>query len=287
MWVRHHRFFFGLPQRKDFGTLVNTHRPHSYRLLDEAHPMDLALVVFSLVATFLAAALTVPAGFGLATMITPVVFLWLDPHEAVAVVAIVHGSHNAWKLKVLRESVDCTAVRRFGWAMVVGALIGASLNTAVEAEPLLLIVGIALVVLPLLSITEGWTNFRLPEAEDRIGGFGSGFFGGLTGHQGALRAMFLQKRLPDKAEYAATAAVLALVVDLTRIPVYVALEGWQILDAGWLILGLVLAAVLGVQLGKRWLKKWKSDTIRNGILIAIVASGLMYIREAALALGWI
>ncbi|MDB9834763.1 sulfite exporter TauE/SafE family protein [Candidatus Poseidoniaceae archaeon] len=249
--------------------------------------MDLALVVFSLVATFLAAALTVPAGFGLATMITPVVFLWLDPHEAVAVVAIVHGSHNAWKLKVLRQSVDYEAVKRYGWAMVVGALIGAALNTAVEADPLLLIVGIALVMLPLLSISEKWTNYRLPEAEDRIGGFGSGFFGGLTGHQGALRAMFLQKRLPDKAEYAATAAVLALVVDLTRIPVYVALEGWQILDAGWLILGLVLAAVLGVQLGKRWLKKWKSDTIRNGILIAIVASGLMYIREAALALGWI
>ena len=249
--------------------------------------MDLELVVFSLLATFVAAALTVPAGFGLATMITPVVFLWLDPHEAVAVVAIVHGSHNAWKLKVPRKSVDYTAVRHFGWAMVVGALIGASLNTVVESEPLLLIVGVALIVLPLLSITEGWTNFRLPEAEDRIGGFGSGFFGGLTGHQGALRAMFLQKRLPDKAEYAATAAVLALVVDLTRIPVYVALEGWQILDAGWLIVGLVLAAILGVQLGKRWLKRWKSDTIRNGILVAIVASGVLYIKEAAVALGWL
>jgi uncharacterized membrane protein YfcA len=171
--------------------------------------------------------------------------------------------------------------------MVVGALIGASLNTVVESEPLLLIVGVALLVLPLLSITEGWTKFRLPEAEDRIGGFGSGFFGGLTGHQGALRAMFLQKRLPDKAEYAATAAVLALVVDLTRIPVYVALEGWQILDAGWLIVGLVLAAILGVQLGKRWLKQWKSDTIRNGILIAIVASGALYIREAIIALEWL
>ena len=249
--------------------------------------MDLTLVVFSLAATFFAAALTVPAGFGLATMITPVVFLWLDPHEAVAVVGIVHGSHNAWKLKVLRESVDFEAVKRYGWAMVLGALIGAALNTAVEADPLLLIVGIALVMLPLLSITEGWTNYRLPEAEDRIGGFGSGFFGGLTGHQGALRAMFLQKRLPDKSEYAATAAVLALVVDMTRVPVYVALEGWQILDAGWLILGLVLAAVLGVQLGKRWLKKWKSAAIRNGILVAIVASGAVYIREAAVALGWL
>jgi uncharacterized membrane protein YfcA len=249
--------------------------------------MDASLIVFSLFATFFAAALTVPAGFGLATMITPVVFLWLEPHEAVAVVGIVHGSHNAWKLKVLRSSVDYSAVRRYGWAMVVGALIGAALNTAVEADPLLLIVGIALVLLPLLSISEKWTDYRLPETEDRIGGFGSGFFGGLTGHQGALRAMFLQKRLPDKSEYAATAAVLALVVDVTRVPVYVALEGWQILDAGWLILGLVLAAVLGVQLGKRWLKKWKSDTIRNGILVAIVASGVLYIREAAVALAWL
>jgi uncharacterized membrane protein YfcA len=249
--------------------------------------MDLGLVVFSLLATFFAAALTVPAGFGLATMITPIAFLWLEPHEAVAVVGIVHGSHNAWKLKVLRSSVDYSAVRRYGWAMVVGALLGAALNTAVEAEPLLLIVGIALVILPLLSISERWTNVRLPEAEDRIGGFGSGFFGGLTGHQGALRAMFLQKRLPDKTEYAATAAVLALVVDVTRVPVYVALEGWHILDAGWLIVGLVLSAILGVQLGKRWLKKWKSDAIRNGILVAIVASGILYIREAAVALEWL
>ena len=249
--------------------------------------MDASLIVFSLFATFFAAALTVPAGFGLATMITPIVFLWLEPHEAVAVVGIVHGSHNAWKLKVLRSSVDYSAVRRYGWAMVVGALIGAALNTAVEADPLLLIVGVALVILPLLSMSERWTNVRLPDAEDRIGGFGSGFFGGLTGHQGAWRAMFLQKRLPNKTEYAATAAVLALVVDVTRVPVYVALEGWQILDAGWLIVGLVLAAVLGVQLGKRWLKKWKSDTIRNGILVAIVASGVLYIREAAVALGWL
>ena len=249
--------------------------------------MDASLIVFSLFATFFAAALTVPAGFGLATMITPIVFLWLEPHEAVAVVGIVHGSHNAWKLKVLRSSVDYSAVRRYGWAMVVGALLGAALNTAVEADPLLLIVGVALVVLPLLSMSERWTNVRLPDAEDRIGGFGSGFFGGLTGHQGALRAMFLQKRLPNKTEYAATAAVLALVVDVTRVPVYVALEGWQILDAGWLILGLVLAAILGVHLGKRWLKKWKSDTIRNGILVAIVVSGVLYIREAAVALGWL
>ena len=249
--------------------------------------MDEMLIVFSLLATFIAAALTVPAGFGLATMLTPIVFLWLEPHEAIAVVVVVHGSHNAMKLRVLRESVDYTAVRRFGWALVLGALIGASLNTMVEADPLLLLVGIALIVLPILSVTESWTNFRLPEAEDRIGGFGSGFFGGLTGHQGALRAMFLRKRLPNNTEYAATAAILALVVDMVRIPVYIALEGWQILDAGWLIAGLVFAAIMGVQLGKRWLVKWRSSHIQNGILIAIIGSGILYIREALIGLEYI
>ena len=44
------------------------------------------------------------------------------------------------------------------------------------------------------------------------------FYGGLSGHQGALRAMFLKRRLSDKMSYASTASVLALCVDLTRIP---------------------------------------------------------------------
>ena len=61
--------------------------------------MELLLVVVSMVITLLAAALTVPAGFGLATMLTPVVLFWLPPHEAIAVVAIIHGAHNAWKFK--------------------------------------------------------------------------------------------------------------------------------------------------------------------------------------------
>ena len=171
------------------------------------------LIIFSMVITLIAAALTVPAGFGLATMLTPVVLLWLPPHEAIAVVAIIHGAHNAWKLKVLRSSINIDAVKRYGWALILGAIIGSLLQSKIPSNPLLLVVGIALIILPLLSVTEKWTKLRLGETEDRIGGFGSGFFGGLTGHQGALRALFLQKRLPDKLAYAATASILALVVD--------------------------------------------------------------------------
>ena len=248
--------------------------------------MEIHLLVLSMVITLIAAALTVPAGFGLATMLTPVLLFWLPPHEAIAVVAIIHGAHNAWKLKLLKSSVDYTAVKRYGWALIIGAVIGALLHSYLTSDPLLLVVGVALIILPILSVTERWTNLRLPESEDRIGGFGSGFFGGLTGHQGALRALFLQKRLPDKLSYAATASLLALAVDLTRIPIYLLFEGRAIIDEYILISALVLSAIIGVNLGKVWLIKWKQSRIRIGILMAIVASGILYIVEASKRLGY-
>ena len=73
--------------------------------------------------------------------------------------------------------------------------------------------------------------------------------------------MFLQKRLPDKVSYAATASVLALAVDITRIPIYIIFEGSAILDEYVLILALVISAVVGVNLGKVWLTKM--ETIKN------------------------
>jgi uncharacterized membrane protein YfcA len=61
----------------------------------------------------------------------------LPPHEAIAVVAIIHGAHNAWKLKLLRGSVDLGAVKRYGWALIVGAILGAMLHSYIPSNPLL------------------------------------------------------------------------------------------------------------------------------------------------------
>jgi uncharacterized membrane protein YfcA len=72
--------------------------------------MEILLLAF--IGTFFAAALTVPAGFGLSTMLTPIVLLIMGPHEAVAVVAVVHAAHNAGKFIALRDSVDFSAFRR-------------------------------------------------------------------------------------------------------------------------------------------------------------------------------
>ena len=239
--------------------------------------MDIGIIFVVTLGAFIAAALTVPAGFGLSTMLTPLVLFIVNPYEAVAIVAVVHGVHNGWKLVLLKDHVDLDAFKRYGIWLVIGATGGALLHSQVSQDPLLLIIGIFLVILPILTLSEGWTGYRIPEANDRIGGFGSGFMGGLSGHQGALRAMFLKRRLSDKMSYAATASVLALCVDLTRIPVYIFINETEIIDNFSLLIPLTISALLGVQVGKLFLQRLKSDSIHNAIMIGIVASGIYYI----------
>lgn len=238
------------------------------------------LVIIVSISVFFAAALTVPAGFGLSTMVTPLILLILPPHEAIAVVAIIHGIHNAVKYAVLKEFLDIEAVKKYGIWLVFGALIGASLQGFVPEDPLLIVIGIFLITLPLLSLSEKWTGYRIPEANDRLGGFGSGFMGGLSGHQGALRAMFLKRRLTDKMSYAATASVLALCVDLSRIPVYLFFNGGDIVQHIQITALLSFCAILGVKSGKRFLEKAKTKSIQVGISLGIVFSGVYYIYTA-------
>ena len=80
--------------------------------------------------------------------------------------------------------------------------------------------------------------------------------------------------------FAATASVLALCVDLTRIPIYLYFRPDEIMQQAQLTGMLVLSALIGVRVGKKWLLKWKSKTIRNGIMVGIVASGIFYLYEA-------
>lgn len=242
--------------------------------------MDIEIIILAIVASFTAAALTVPAGFGLSTMLTPIVLMLMTPHEAVAVVAVVHGAHNAGKSWILWENIDFQAFKRYGIWLILGAIMGAILQNQVPQKPLLGIMGVFLIILPLLSLSKSWKDYKISEQNDRIGGFGSGFMGGLSGHQGALRAMFLTNKLPDKMTYAATASIFALCVDLSRIPIYLFFRPEGITESWELIFVLVFAALIGVKVGKRWLETMKSETIRNGIMIAIVTSGFFYLFEA-------
>ncbi|MAV60375.1 MAG: hypothetical protein CND89_00495 [Marine Group II euryarchaeote MED-G38] len=239
--------------------------------------MDIIIIFFGVI---FASALTVPAGFGLSTMLTPIALLFMSPHEAVTVVAIVHVIHNGAKYISLRDYVDFKAVKHYGVWLIIGSILGAVLNNNVSQKPLLAVIGICLVILPILTLSERWTNYKIPEANDRIGGFGSGFMGGLSGHQGALRAMFLTRRLRDKMNYAATASILALCVDLSRIPVYLFFRYDDIMEYLELTIILVIAALIGVNIGKRWLESMKNIWVHNLVMSGIISSGIFYLFQS-------
>ena len=80
--------------------------------------------------------------------------------------------------------------------------------------------------------------------------------------------------------YSAIASILALCVDLSRIPVYLAYRSDVIYSHYSLIIVLVFSALIGARIGKRWLKSLKSELIRNGVMTGIIFSGALYFIEA-------
>jgi uncharacterized membrane protein YfcA len=88
------------------------------------------------------------------------------------------------------------------------------------------------------------------------GGLVSGFFGGLSGHQGALRSMFLLRSGLGKEAYIATGVVIACLVDLTRLPTYLTagMRG-AVVDEWPLLLVCTLAAFAGAWWGKKLIPK--------------------------------
>jgi len=110
----------------------------------------------------------------------------------------------------------------------------------------------------------------------------SGFFGGLSGHQGALRSAFLAKTGLTTERFVGSNAVIGFMVDLTRISVYAALftaAGGHLADfSGWpLVMTGAVSAFCGVLLGKKFLHKVTMTSIQTlvGVLLFGVGFSLV------------
>jgi uncharacterized protein len=110
----------------------------------------------------------------------------------------------------------------------------------------------------------------------------SGFFGGLSGNQGALRSAFLTKAGISPQAFVGTNAVIGFMVDITRISAYgvflfSARQSGPIGPDQWpLVLSGTFAAFTGVVVGKRFLHKITMKTIQSltGAFLMIVAFAL-------------
>jgi len=109
-----------------------------------------------------------------------------------------------------------------------------------------------------------------------VGGLLSGFFGGLSGHQGAFRSAFLVRSGLSKEAFIATGVVIAVLVDFSRLAIYAGLIGAPEVRAR---LGLVVAATMaafaGALLGRRLLPKMTIVLVRRLVAAMLLLIGVL------------
>ncbi|MEO8589577.1 MAG: sulfite exporter TauE/SafE family protein [Flavobacteriales bacterium] len=251
---------------------------------------ELLIVLIALGASLL----TLISGFGLGTLLLPVFALFFPLELAVSMTAVVHLLNNLFKGALLWRAVDVPVLLRFGLPGMVGAWLGASLFTHIQDLPYLypgirepvgvgqVVIGALMLVFAVVELLPGAAKWSLSQRFLVPGGLLSGFLGGLSGHQGALRSIFLLRSGLGKEAYIATGVAIACLVDLTRIPVYLRNMPQGLLGERWpLLIATTLAAFLGAWLGKRLIPK---ITLRG---VQLVVGALMLAIASALLAGLI
>lgn len=235
-----------------------------------------------------ASLVTLISGFGLGTLLLPVFALFFPLEVAIGLTAVVHLLNNLFKLGLLWKDIHWPTVLRFGVPGILGAYIGARLMLLLGArdalyqgllhpvDPLDLVIAGLMLLFGLFEISKQLNALSLPPRWMVPGGFLSGFFGGLSGHQGALRSLFLLRSGLAKEAFIASGVAIACLVDLTRLPTYATGELIGHAQAqGTLLLATTLAAFIGAWWGKKLIPKVTMRGVQLTVGVLILAISVM------------
>ena len=78
------------------------------------------------------------------------------------------------------------------------------------------LISLLLIVFALIDLIPFFKKLKFGEKSLPIGGFLSGFFGGLSGNQGALRSSFLIKLNLEKQTFIATTVIISFFVEFNQ-----------------------------------------------------------------------
>jgi len=257
--------------------------------------MEITAVIL---AAFIASVLTFFSGFGLGTILLPVFALFFPVDIAIALTGVVHFANNLFKITLVGKKTDWQVLLRFGIPAIIASFAGAWLllritrmpalfdyqlwGRTMEVTPVKLVVALLLLAFSLLEVIPSVQKIQFGRDKLPLGGLLSGFFGGLTGIQGAVRSAFLIRSGLSKEAYIATGVVIASLVDITRLSVYAT----RFKDANLhehlpLIISAIAAAMAGALLGSRLLKK---ITLRS---IQVIVAIMLFLIAIALGMGLI
>jgi uncharacterized protein len=236
---------------------------------------DAAVLAIAAVAGALAAV----TGFGIGSLLTPLLALGMDTRLAVAAVSIPHVVGTALRFWLLAGNVDRGVLLRFGLTSAAGGLTGALLQGHASNRWLTIIFGLLLLFAAASELTGLARRMRFKGHVAWIAGALSGLLGGLVGNQGGLRSAALLGFDLSKQSFVATATAVGLLVDGARMPVYLATQH-RALSSMWLtILIATIGVIFGTVVGSRVLARIPEIWFHRTLGAVLAALGLsMLIR---------
>jgi uncharacterized membrane protein YfcA len=227
------------------------------------------------IAAFFAGAISAVAGFGIGSILTPLLGMTIGVKLAVAGAAIPHCIGNALRLWTLRGRVDKQVLKTFGVMSGAGALAGALLHAMAATQALKMVFAIVLIIAGCFGVT-GWSDhLRFGRRGAWVAGGVSGLLGGLVGNQGGIRAAAMLALDVRKEVFVATAVAIALIVDGTRLPVYAFSTGRELLTVWPLIAGASAAVILGTFFGRALLGRIPESVFRRLVAALLIALGIV------------
>ncbi|MEN9949005.1 MAG: hypothetical protein RL106_1828 [Bacteroidota bacterium] len=251
---------------------------------------------FILLTVFVGSALTLVSGFGLGTLLMPVMAIFFPIDVAILLTAWVHLANNLIKFGFYYKNISWPIIIRFAPTAIIGAWMGSTVlgqlnnwNTPVEFSTLgietttfKISLGSLLGIFAIIEWMPQSKRISFSKKWLPLGGWISGFFGGLSGHQGALRSAFLIRAELTKEVLIGTGIVIATCIDITRISQYIGQHNNHVLMSNAsLFLGAVVSAFLGVYLTQQWIQKVTIQWLQKSIAL------LLIIFSICLMLGWI
>ena len=227
-----------------------------------------------LTGAFVAEVIGTMAGFGAATVLTPIAACFMDIKTAIAVVACFHLFGNGSRLLFFGRHIHWRTWAQFGITGVLASLAGAAVTAQLPSSMVKLAFGAFLLLYVALS-SDSVSRWQLPSKPATLvgGGILSGFVAGLIGTGGAIRsACLLVFGLPKEA-YIGTSAAIALMVDATRLPVYVA-ERFIPARMVPVLASLMAVAFAGAWVGQRLIRRISSAAFRRFVLIMLALMGV-------------
>ena len=244
------------------------------------------------ITALLASLLTFFSGFGLGTILLPVFGLFFPLPVAIALTAIVHLLNNVFKLVLVGKHINREIAFKFGLPSVIAAFVGAFLlkdlsqpmilmtytinDTEFYVKLINVILAAVMIFFALYELIPFFKNLSFKKDKLILGGLLSGFFGGFSGHQGALRSAFLIRFNLGKESFIATGVVIAVCVDLARLFIYgITFNLVNLKENSPLLFTSVIAAFAGAYIGSKLIKKVTLGFVQVFVSVFLIAIALL------------